>query len=67
MTVSMRKQETDRMFRSSQVARILGVSTRTLYRMLADGRIEEPMRDPENQYRLWTEVNIQQIREALDR
>jgi excisionase family DNA binding protein len=63
----MRKQETDRMFRSSQVARILGVSTRTLYRMLADGRIEEPMRDPENQYRLWTEVNIQQIREALDR
>lgn len=55
------------MFRSSQVARILGVSTRTLYRMLADGRIEEPMRDPENQYRLWTEVHIQQIREALDR
>lgn len=53
------------MFRSSQVARILGVSTRTLYRMLADGRIEEPMRDPENRYRLWTEVNIQQIREAL--
>jgi len=35
--------------------------------MLSDGRIEEPMRDPENQYRLWTEVNIQQIREALDR
>jgi len=53
------------LYRSSQVAKILGVSPRTLYRMLKDGRIEEPMRDPDNRYRLWTEVNIQQIREAL--
>lgn len=55
------------MYLSSQVAKILGISSRTLYRMLADGRIPEPMRNPENQYRLWTEVDIQTIREALGR
>jgi hypothetical protein len=33
--------------------------------MLADGRVEEPLRDPDNHYRLWTEVNVQEIREAL--
>jgi len=55
------------LYLSSQVAKILGVSSRTLYRMLADGRIPEPMRNPENRYRLWTEVDIQSIREALGR
>ncbi len=35
--------------------------------MLADGRIQEPMRNPENQYRLWTEIDIYAIREALQR
>ena len=61
------RQKTERngLYRSSQVAKILGVSPRTLYRMLADGRIVEPMRDPSNQYRQWTEVDIQDIREAL--
>lgn len=60
-----RKRERSGLYHSSQVAKILGVSPRTLYRMLADGRIIEPMRNPANQYRLWTEVDIQEIREAL--
>ena len=64
----MRKnRDWDRVYRSGQVASILGISSRTLYRMLADGRISEPMRNPENQYRLWTEVDLQNIREALHR
>jgi hypothetical protein len=41
------------------------MSSRTLYRMLADGRIQEPMRNPDNRYRLWSEVDLQAIREAL--
>jgi DNA-binding transcriptional MerR regulator len=60
-----RKRERQGLYRSSQVAKILGFTTRTLYRMLADGRIQEPMRNPENKYRLWTEVDLQAIREAL--
>jgi predicted DNA-binding transcriptional regulator AlpA len=58
-------REHNRLYRSSQVAKILGVSVRTLYRMLAAGRIPEPVRDEENGYRAWTEVDIQAIREAL--
>jgi len=62
-----RNRERTNLYLSSQVAKILGISSRTLYRMLADGRIPEPMRNPDNQYRLWTEVDIQTIREALGR
>jgi excisionase family DNA binding protein len=64
----MRKnRDRDRVYRSAQVASILGVSPRTLYRMLADGRIPEPMRNPENRYRLWTEVDLHHIREVLQK
>jgi excisionase family DNA binding protein len=62
-----RKRDRSGLYRSSQVAKILGVTPRTLYRMLADGRIQEPMRNPENQYRLWTEVDLQAIREVLNK
>lgn len=62
-----KNRERTNLYLSSQVAKILGISSRTLYRMLADGRIPEPMRNPDNQYRLWTEVDIQTIREALGR
>ena len=63
----MRQRERNGLYRSAQVAKILGISSRTLYRMLADGRIAEPMRNPQNRYRVWTEVDLQQIREALQR
>jgi excisionase family DNA binding protein len=63
----MRQRERNGLYRSAQVAKILGISSRTLYRMLADGRITEPMRNPQNRYRVWTEVDLHQIREALQR
>jgi DNA-binding transcriptional MerR regulator len=62
-----RKRERNGLYRSSQIAKILGMSPRTLYRMLADGRIAEPMRNPENRYRVWTDVDLQTIREALQK
>ncbi|MGH2510569.1 MAG: helix-turn-helix domain-containing protein [Ktedonobacteraceae bacterium] len=62
-----RKRSREGQYSSSQVAKILGVSPRTLYRMLLDGRIEEPMRNPDNRYRLWTEVDLQTIREVLQK
>ena len=60
-----RIREPNRSYRSSEVAKILGVSSRTLYRMLASGRIQEPMRNPSNRYRLWSEVDIHSVQEAL--
>jgi excisionase family DNA binding protein len=62
-----RKRDRDGLYKSAQVAKILGVSSRTLYRMLAAGRIPEPMRNPENRYRVWTDVDLQTIREALQK
>ena len=54
-------------YRSSQVAKALGISVRTLYRLLAARRIPEPMRNPSNGYRIWSEVDLTTIREALQR
>ncbi len=53
-----------RAYTSAEVARILGISVRTLYRMLIDGRMEEPMRDPSNGYRIWTEYDVRKIQES---
>jgi len=62
-----RKRARNGVFSSSQVAKILGITPRTLYRMLEDGRIQEPMRNPDNDYRLWTEVDLHAIREAINK
>lgn len=62
-----RKRDRNGLYRSSQVAKILGMTPRTLYRMLAAGRIQEPMRNPDNRYRIWTDVDLQAIRESLYR
>jgi predicted DNA-binding transcriptional regulator AlpA len=56
----------DRLYRSKQVADILGISVRTLYRMLADGRITEPERQL-NGYRTWSNEEVQNIRAAVQR
>jgi DNA-binding transcriptional MerR regulator len=45
-----------------QVARLAGVSLNTIYRWLKDERIAEPNRDPENNYRLWTPQDVENIR-----
>jgi predicted DNA-binding transcriptional regulator AlpA len=52
---------------TAQVARVLGVTKKTVYRMLQDGRIPEPVRNPENNYRLWIPQQIEAIRLELSR
>ncbi len=47
--------------RSSQVAKILGVAPKTLYRMLNDGRIPEPVRGEGNNYREWSREEVQAL------
>ncbi len=51
--------------KTSQVARLLGVSLNTVYRWLKKEKISEPLRDPENNYRLWTAEDIDRIRQEL--
>ena len=52
---------------TAEVASVLGVSQRTLLRRLAAGIWPEPMRDPENNYRMWRPVEVQHLREVLER
>ncbi len=45
-----------------QVAQELGVSLNTVYRWLKAERLPEPLRDPDNNYRLWTVEDIARIK-----
>ncbi len=63
----MRRKRTALSLTTAQVARILGVNKRTLYRMLNDGRIPEPQRNPDNNYRVWISQQIEEIRGSLAR
>jgi len=48
-------------YRTAEVASILGISTRTLFRKLKSGEFPEPKRDPSNNYRVWTISEIEQL------
>lgn len=48
-----------------QVAKLLGVSINTIYRWLKAEKINEPYRDPMNNYRLWTVEDVERIRQQL--
>jgi DNA-binding transcriptional MerR regulator len=51
--------------KTRQVAELLGISLNTLYRWLKKEKIGEPLRDPENNYRLWTAEDLERIRRQL--
>lgn len=61
-----RNKRTATRLTTTQVANILGISTKTLYRMLFDGRIPEPQRHPQSNYRIWDPVAVQIIRDNLE-
>ena len=48
------------LYSASQVARALGISKRTLDRMIKDGRIPPPGKS-DNGYRFWTPPEMEQL------
>jgi predicted DNA-binding transcriptional regulator AlpA len=60
---SMRSEEPK--LTSSEVARLLGISQRTLFRKLKDGTIPEPARNAHNRYRQWRPAEIPPLRDLL--
>jgi DNA-binding transcriptional MerR regulator len=52
--------------RSEDVAGILGVTKRTLKNWLRAGKIPEPQRDPNNNYRVWTLQDVETIRKMME-
>ncbi len=50
---------------TEQVAKILGISKRTLKTWLQKGKVPEPERNPENNYRIWTLADVEVLRRIL--
>jgi excisionase family DNA binding protein len=50
---------------TEQVAKILGVSKRTLKTWLQNGKVPEPQRNPKNNYRIWTLADVEAVRRIL--
>jgi excisionase family DNA binding protein len=57
--------ERPHLYKSSQVASILGISKKTLDRMIADGRLPRPTRNDKNNWRIWTQQEVQELKEGL--
>jgi DNA-binding transcriptional MerR regulator len=65
MVTMAEKRVTSQHLTSEQVASILGVTKRTLKNWLRAGRIPEPARNPNNNYRQWTLSDIDVARSIL--
>jgi excisionase family DNA binding protein len=52
---------------SAEVAEILGVSKDTIYRWLRQGKIPEPMRNPMNSYRVFTQRDVDMMSRLVRR
>jgi len=63
--MGVRSETRSHILSSSQVAAILRISKKTLDRMIKDGRIPEPSRNPSNNWRFWTARDVEEIRQAL--
>ncbi|MGH2509283.1 MAG: MerR family DNA-binding transcriptional regulator [Terriglobia bacterium] len=51
---------------SNDVAGVLGISKKTLKNWLRAGKIPEPQRDPNNNYRVWTLQDVENIRKTME-
>jgi DNA-binding transcriptional MerR regulator len=47
---------------TAEVAELLGISKQTVLNWIRQGRILDPERNPVNNYRIWSESDVQQIR-----
>ena len=58
-------RKTSTWLRSAEVASVLGMSHRTLMRHLAAGKLPEPARDSENNYRQWRPEEVEALHQQI--
>ena len=51
----------------AEVIKELGVSKKTFYNWEAAGKIPKPKRDPMNNYRYWTEKDLESLKKITGR
>jgi excisionase family DNA binding protein len=66
MTIREDNRADSQTITTEQVAKILGVSKRTLKIWLHNGKVPEPKRDERNNYRIWTLADVDAVRRILE-
>jgi len=56
-----------RRYRANEIAKILGVNKQTLFNWEASGKIPKAKRDPMNNYRYYTDEDIEKLKRITGR
>jgi predicted site-specific integrase-resolvase len=65
MILMRRTAQSQDFLTSARVARILGITKRTLHNWIKAGKIPAPDANPENGYLQWTMVDVEVVRNVL--
>lgn len=50
---------------TAEVAELFGITKQTVLNWIRQGKIVEPERNPVNNYRLWSESDVQRVRDMI--
>lgn len=50
---------------TAEVAELFGITKQTVLNWIRQGRIVEPERNPVNNYRIWSESDVQRVRDMI--
>jgi DNA-binding transcriptional MerR regulator len=50
---------------TAEVAELFGITKQTVLNWIRQGKIIEPERNPVNNYRLWSESDVQRVRDMI--
>ncbi len=61
-SLKMRRKE---YLNTAEVAELFGITKQTVLNWMRQGRIVEPERNPVNNYRIWSESDVQRVRDMI--
>ncbi len=60
-----REFRSGRYLNTGEVAQLIGITKQTILNWLREGRILEPHRNQSNNYRMWTEHDVERVRNMI--
>lgn len=65
MPVYTRKERLKTVLNTAEVASLIGITKQSLLNWIRQGRVIDPERNPANNYRMWSEGDVQRLREMI--
>lgn len=65
MPTSSLKMRRKAYLNTAEVAELLGITKQTVLNWIRQGRVVEPERNPVNNYRMWSESDVQRLRDMI--